>query len=338
MAGAPPAVTLALHPENDLYHLSTLLTGLIALRQSGEISLSVSVEPRHDPAYGAVYRLLARCGTSAVRCTIDVADRSDFWDVVGFRQSDVYLKRSYWPTRLPAGVRPFGLNYASRPPGLPAMAIRMLWSLLRRGAARGLRAYLHSPPATTLEWPPEATREPKIVFQSRLWEGAAGGPDVDRINDERISLARALRRTFGNRFLGGIIRTAVAERLCPDAISPLPSRHGAYARWSRAAAIGVYTRGLHDSIAFKLPEYFANGKAVVAQGIPRDIVLPAPLTAGREYVAFSALDDCVATCEGLLTHPRDARGLGEAAWEYYRCECAPTAMARRVVRTMGLGN
>ena len=67
MAGAPPAVTLALHPENDLYHLSTLLTGLIALRQSGEISLSVSVEPRHDPAYGAVYRLLARCGTSAVQ-------------------------------------------------------------------------------------------------------------------------------------------------------------------------------------------------------------------------------------------------------------------------------
>src|SRR5581483_1058820 len=116
----------------------------------------------------------------------------------------------------------------------------------------------------------------------------------------RLALVRALRRAFGERFLGGVVRTPLAERLCPDAISPLPSAHRAYARWSSAPLIGIYSRGLHDSIAFKLPEYMANGKAIVAEGMPRDAILPAPLAENHDYLPFATPDECVAQCEYLL--------------------------------------
>jgi hypothetical protein len=348
-----PSITIELHPNNDLYHLSTLLTGLTSLHQSGEIRLEISVRPSTNSIWG-VYRVLARLAQDgpAVRCTVDLADRSDFWDSDGLEQTDLYFKRSYWSTRPApskgrrAAVHGFGLNYACRSPRFPySVAAKMAWAVTRhavlrlrsaqyvRRSAKFLRSYLENPSAAMFEVPAGVHREMKVLFQTRLWSPEEG-PDIERLNDERLSLVRALRRAFGDRFLGGVVRTPVAERLCPDAISPHPSGHREYAVWSRDASIGVYTRGLHDSIAFKLPEYLANGKAIVAEGIPAAIVLPTPLTDGREYLSFANTDACLATCDRLLSQPAETRALGERAHAYYESHCSPTATARRLLHTL----
>jgi hypothetical protein len=46
---------------------------------------------------------------------------------------------------------------------------------------------------------------------------------------------------------------------------------------------GVYSRGLHDSLAFKLAAYLAASKCLVAQGIVHAV--PLPLVAGKDYMA-----------------------------------------------------
>jgi hypothetical protein len=100
--------------------------------------------------------------------------------------------------------------------------------------------------------------------------------------------------------------------------------------------IGVYTRGFHDSIAFKLPEYLANGKAVVAEGIPPSIILPAPLSEGHQYLPFAGIEACLTICDRLLSRPDDVRELGVSARGYYESYCSPTASAQRLLRTIGL--
>jgi hypothetical protein len=90
--------------------------------------------------------------------------------------------------------------------------------------------------------------------------------------------------------------------------------------------IGVYTRGLHFSTAWKLGEYFASSMCVVAEP-PRN-QLPVALTAGKEFLPFSSAGDCLAACETILANPDLQREMRAAAHDYYRREIAPEAHLR----------
>ena len=67
-----------------------------------------------------------------------------------------------------------------------------------------------------------------------------------------------------------------------------------YPTMPRNSLVGVYTRGLHHSTAWRRPEYVAANMCVV--GEPVRNVLPRPLEAGVDVLTFTTPGECMESC------------------------------------------
>ena len=232
-------------------------------------------------------------------------------------QADCYFKRSYYEPNLQAlsktqrsKILPFGLNCCLETCGSRTLVAKLFLRnpacILRFRAT--LRTYLRLANVKIMERPFSIEPEQIIHFQTRVWQPEeVVGDDFREINETRVALVRSLRREFGARFKGGLVPTAFARVHYPDALSHVKS--------SRAALIGVYSRGLHHSLGFKLTEYLASSKCIVAEPLRNS--LPVPLVEGTHYRKFTAVEECLALCDQLLANPRAAREMRAANWEYY---------------------
>jgi hypothetical protein len=139
----------------------------------------------------------------------------------------------------------------------------------------------------------------------------------------RVAVIRALKRAFGYQFVGGLLPTALAQKNYPELLTDNAVSPKAYLCKSRTSLIGIYTRGLHHSLAFKLGEYLANSKCIITEPLRHE--LPVPMQQQRNYLDFSSADDCVARCQQLLTNPQYAADMRIANWQYYCAEVQPAA-------------
>jgi hypothetical protein len=328
-----------------------IYTALLRLqhRRSLRLSLVRRGLPLSDPL---IVSLEVERDRTVRRVAIDLYDRSDVFNQEILQQCDVYFKRSYYPPDLrliPETLRnrvlPFGLNYAVRgysvtPRLLWAIGPNRPWRLLRQQLSRtskddddlsSLKQFLRLPRARDYELAPDVPAEPVVLFQTRVWEAQDVYPDnLDEVNEGRVALVRALRRAFGDRFCGGLVPTAYARRHYPDALTIQKTQRGAYIAMSKKALIGVYSRGLHHSIAFKLPEYLASSKAIVADGFRNE--LPVPLRDGTHYLGFHDPAECVEQCRRLLTDFDRAAAMRRATHQYYREEVEPGAHLENCLR------
>jgi hypothetical protein len=303
--------------NGDLYHSSLLIAALASYETDGGRVAIVEdrcVNPL-APLLAIGERMLA----------FDLRDQSYFICLEALERADVYFKRSYYEPHLEslpqahrAKILPFGLNCAQKTSAAGTLVARML---LRNPACirrlRGtLKAYLRLADAEAMERPPSVKAEQVIYFQTRVWEPEeVPGDDSREINESRVAIVRSLRREFGARFKGGLVPTAFARAHYPDAISAEPHVRSQHIQASKAASIGIYSRGLHHSLAFKLAEYLAACKCIVAEPLRNG--LPAPLVEGRNYLEFTTVDGCLALCDRLLADPAAAEEMRAANWEYY---------------------
>src|SRR5439155_9045955 len=125
-----------------------------------------------------------------------------------------------------------------------------------------LRALFGCPDTICYELPPEAPVTSGIFFQTRLWQPDSTSDDAEQINLERVTLVRALREAFGTAFIGGMIPTEYAARCFPDTLTTHPTDRWSYIDLNKRSLIGIYARGLHGSIAFKMAEYLAASKCI----------------------------------------------------------------------------
>ena len=354
-------VTCLLSPYLNLYQASNLLTGLCLLAEQGRIRLRFksflegSKDSTGDPL---TIRLNVQVATTGVSRTIivDLYDRSDRFTIAPLEECDWYFKRSYHtpdvnelPTALRQKVRPFGLNYACRSTSstmyilaklAPNYGLRLLRSL-SQGISQfqadihrlQVRGFLRSPKIQHFEKLPTATFEPSVLFQTRLWAADEVGPgeNWEEVNESRISIIRALRRAFHNRFVGGVQPTAFAMKYFRDLVTNQPDGRGQYIMWSKRHLIGIYTRGLHHSYAFKLAEYLASSKCIVSA--PLRNTLPVPLVAGKHYIEFSSPEHCVEQCQQIFRDHELASSLQEQAWQYYQEQVAPAAQAASFLKS-----
>ncbi len=94
----------------------------------------------------------------------------------------------------------------------------------------------------------------------------------------------------------------------------------------RKTTVAVYTRGLHDSLAFKLAEYLAAGVCIVSD--PFKHRLPVDLVPGVHYLPFTTHDECIRQCRRLLDNPTEAQRMRAANVRYYRDWVEPQAHIR----------
>lgn len=349
-------VTLYLDPDISLYHCSYVLAGLFRLAAHGEIALACQ-HPRPGSwakARGGEARVLfdarPRAGAEPVPVCIELHDKSDRFYLPSLERVAWYFKRSHFapdvsagvPSSLQSVVRPFGLTFgcgsrtAARRLLLPAIAT-LFRSTLRaqpRWVRRTLREYwtlARLPVAGQFEVPAEVPRRNVVLFQTRLWADGevVGGDSAAAVNAERIALVEALRLALGARFLGGLVPNAVARQLRPDLLTPYPVDRRSYLALQRTAGVVVYSRGLHHSTAWKLPEYLAASSAIASPPIRN--ALSAPLVGGVHVVGFDDPAQCAERCMQLLEQPERQAALRFQAQAYYRAHVEPAAHLQAIL-------
>ncbi|HEV2687752.1 MAG TPA: glycosyltransferase [Bryobacteraceae bacterium] len=319
------AVTCYVGPAHDLYHLSKVLTGL------SELAASSRLELRIDPISGDTRKTLVSAAMRAVvtrdgqtmEVVFDVYDRSDFFERALLERCDIYFKRSFYrrdtqplPGEWQPKVVPFGLNYACRS---IAGETRLIESDL--GLSDTLNRYRPLRPFESFEQSPDTTVERCIVFQTRAWDPETTSDDAEEVNKSRVRIVQALRKAFPRRFHGGFAPNLFNRQRYPHVLAEHPHEAGEYLAFSKRHLIGVSSRGLHQSIPFKLAEYLAASMAIVSETLRNEFA--APFIEGRNYLEFRTPDECVAQCDRLLSNPALAAELREASRRYYETEVQP---------------
>ena len=217
-----------------------------------------------------------------------------------------------------------------------------LWSVVR-GAAVDLanrsmknRSFFGSPELEAFEVPPASPAAARIGFQTRVWTQASSDPSPRR---STRSGWRWCERSAANSIAihRGRRPSPLARRCWPEEVSRAPTRRRDHIRWVQSAVVAIYTRGLHHSTAFKLPEYLAASRCVVAEPVRNS--LPRPLVPGEHLLEFRSAEECVARCAAILGSRELQQQLRHAAWEYWQAEGRPEVrIATCLARVTGLGD
>ena len=340
-----PRLTVFVGLDHDLLHTSLVLTGMCALADRGDISLRYH-RPTGDQQWLVADPMVLCFEVAGVdgRIAIDLRDGEGISQPL-INRVRWYLKRAFYPqellglpSELSEKMQPFGLNYGCRS---LASTVRLLAVVGGPLAARGragwsrLRQYLSTPGSATFEQSPDAPMFPRVAFQTRLWTSGEVPPDeVEPLNEGRVAVIRALRQAFGDRFVGGLVPTPLAIERYPGEVTPHSSNYRNYLAIKKRCLVGVYTRGVEHSLAFKLGETFAASQCLVS--VPLRYQLPAPIEEGRHYLSFETPDECVAACSRLLDDAAHAREMRRANHDYYRREVEPAAHVLRVLDRTGV--
>lgn len=170
-----------------------------------------------------------------------------------------------------------------------------------------------------------------IIFQTRCFP-ASNDLDATEIHEQRAELIQVLRQRLGSRFLGGFVPDKVSRNYFPSLLTNLPTDPRSYLKLVKEASIGIYTRGLAFSPAWKMAEYLSQGKCIVAE--PLTAELPAPLEHGKHLMHFRSPEECAEICEWLLERPEKMQELSRNARAYYEVHVDPAANMERIIHIM----
>jgi len=336
--------------SHGFYLCSLVYTGLSSLARQGIIRHhylapeDATRESQHFHACSVWMEVECQYTPLKRKICIELHDRSDFVATGLLEACDVYYKRSYFQPDLNSlsewqrrKIKPFGLNFACRSSESltdlmcaigPRLARHILWQSIHRSERRlsetlaNTSGFLLSPNITTFEQSPESVVEPSIVFQPRVWEKEdTGVEDSCDFNRERVEVLRALREAFPGRFRGGLVPTELARNRYPESLTNQPCRRSKYIRMAKRNLIAIYTRGLHQSLAFKLAESLAASQCIVSEPLRNE--LPVPLVDGEHYLLFRNPDECIAACRRLLNDPELAGRMRRANHAYYEENVRP---------------
>lgn len=296
-----------------------------------------------------------------VRAAIDFRDSAWIFPADALEGCDVLFKRSYEPPAIDlvrpharCRIEPAGLSFgAASPHGRGNVAawlgywmasardgIRPDRDLLRR-ARRHFREDLEHWRATrgqplsdhlrSLTGAVEANCGSQTVFfQTRSFD-RIDDEDANEVHEQRATLIRLLRSEFGPSFVGGFIADDLVRDRYPDCLSTVNPDKSSYYGAMASAGVAIYTRGLVDSAAWKLPEYLAHGKCIL--GEPVRAVLPQPLVDQVDWEIFETPEECVERCHRLLLDDAARVRLGSSARAYYERWVDPMVAMHRIVTT-----
>jgi hypothetical protein len=345
------AVTVQLTPHPSLWSECYLYAGACALAHAGHIALQFRTEA-HAGSPNLVLLDVTAVSTGQRKClAFDLYDRADLFNPYLLERADIYYKRSYHQPLVIAGakehhekVHPFGLPFPCHLAGSKRKLFRRLilpyisHFIDTPGHSTGrmrddyqiLRQFLASPSLEHFVEFPTTPKDPVIAFQTRLWEPTDTTDDADAVNNERVGVVRALKKEFGSRFHGGVVPTAYARANFPDALTPGECKRSVYIAQAKRSLIGVYTRGLHHSIAYKFPEYLAASQCIVSTPLRNQ--LAAPLDPDVHYLPFGSSDDCVAQCVRVLENRELASNMRQANHTYFLNHVHPAPVLSHAIK------
>jgi hypothetical protein len=293
-----------------------------------------------------------------VRICFDTWDHPIINSLKKLEQCDIYFKRSYdrqslWklPIELQKKIVPFGLNYACRSINERGFVQRHLvhyfahkYFLYRplRGLKKlvtqiGKTSVLRLAPSLSknftpplieeFEASPDSQAERIVLYQTVVYSPTTSKmsdiKQLKEMNDMRAEIIRALRKNFGERFIGGLAPTDFAKQHYADCITTNKIDKRSFMQLIKNSLITIVTTGLHNSTGWKLAEYLAASKCIVTE--PLHYELPTPLEEEKNYLSFSSPEECVAACKKVLESPKLASDMRWNNYNYYKKEVEPAA-------------
>jgi hypothetical protein len=329
-------------------HLTQVYTGFALLARKGMVRLRVRPAAVFESGILGVSRLAVTVG-DGLKLVYDTFDGANL-DEAMLLGCDHYFKRSYDPTKHPTHsqgrkIHPLGFNCSVYTAGDFAWR-RCLWSwfsdkspwwrssllLVARNSSLLSRLLLksngrHSCALQRLEAEPACSKEPAVLFFSRLWDPEGQRTterkaERERLNKMRADCIRGLRREFGRRFVGGLEGTDYARKHFSDCVIDRNlTRKTAYLGTVRDADICISTLGLLQSNPWKLAEYVAMSRAIVSERLA--YAVPGDFTAGQNYLEFTTPDQCVAQAAKLACDPQKRYEMMLRNYAYYHAFLRP---------------
>jgi hypothetical protein len=341
-------------------HLSQLYTGFFLLHTRGVIAIKqlCIADNAFDKSRPQHLRAARRAHLSVIlnddlKVHYDTHDSIEV-DADCLANCDFYFKRSfaadYVATNFPQQQHklfPLGLNYHLLADSLDYFALQRAWKL--KGS---LREFTHSlvdildtknllkgnPRPKTLHALPNHTLPPRVLFLVTAYDPH---DDPERsvekvkermsINETRAECIRLLRKELGDTFFGGFVRKPFTERNYPELlISDDFTRKGNYLKTLTAFPICVASNGLHGSIGWKMAEYVAAAKSIVAEKLNYQV--PGDFLAGDNYLEFSTPEECVVQCLNLIANQALRNEIMAKNAIYYRSYLEPAALVLNTLR------
>lgn len=331
---------------SDSPHTHQVITGFLMLHREGLIDLEVRVAPDRA-AFCPTPHLVEATLNGTVRIAYDVLDGYNFPSgavplEAYLAETDLYFKRSYDADRhrdLANGwrIRPLGLNYHvvigdatfRRLEGTTlAQTIRYMQRLLS--------GYYRTYGVQGFEDVPRHASDPTILFFARAWDpggdrGEPGAPAPEEarerstINSMRAECLRLLRREFGSRFVGGFLPSDYARASYPDCVlDDSVTRKATYMALVKRSDICVASMGLHGSNGWKLAEYVAASKAIVAERLR--YAVPGDFCAGQNYSPFDHPEECVEKVGELVANEEKGYEMKVNNYRYYHGYVRPNRL------------
>jgi hypothetical protein len=355
-----PAISCRLLYRSASPHLQQLYTGFRLLQRSGLVRLSqerrqtpISYQNAAPHLNGAGHAHLDVLVEGRLRLHFDTHDAQEI--AVGELDGcDFYFKRSYTPSAvesLPASQRskivPLGMNYRVLPDIPDFMSVRraLAMSGLSRSTLSALKQALdtgnrfgYQPRVRDMQAEPQLNAAPNVLF---LVAGYDPYDDPTRtqekiddriaINETRARCIRLLREALGPRFTGGFGDSAFTRQNYSDIVWPESVSQQNYLRTLSAFPICVATTGLHGSTGWKMAEYVAFSKAILAEPLVYDVT--GQFRSGKHFLEFGSPDECVHAAIRLIEEPELRRQMMRDNATYYREYLRPDALVKNALTT-----
>jgi len=311
-------------------HLSQIFEGFDRLKKIGIIDLTI--KNAEGDKFKPILTVIVNGRFKIIYDTLDglnwiKGSREDnlFYFRNNFR-ADYYFKRSFNQEvegNAPTGCKvfPLGLNYFIQS-GLQG---EISGNVIR---------------STDFEYPPILSAEPRVLFITRLWN--PDDTDQEHLKEERIRLnqtrivcIRACMKTFGKRFLGGLVQDKFSEAQAPDLILPKElTQKEKYVSNLHDHDICVATTGLHNSTGWKFAEYVASSRAIVSE--PLHYEVPGNLVPNKNYLEFRNEEYLLSAIEYLITNPDKLQDMMRCNHQYYNDYLQPEKLVLNTLKQVKL--
>lgn len=352
-------------PLSDSGYSSQIYNGLFELHAENKIELKFSckslatISERKDWGSSRNHRIayleVHQSGRNTKKICYDMLDGPEIISLSGLEKCDFYFKRSYSrsfldqnkessPQNLRNKIHPYGLNnrcysqnefQALRRFIIYLHLTRKLYKFPFNSAKEISRVILgrtNKDKNYIQEVSPDIPHAQKIMFQTRLFDPdtKVHSDEVREINEHRVNIVRALKNEFKDRFVGGLFPEKIAKSQCPDLITPYNTNRDEYFSLVKDNQISIMTRGLRQSIGWRLPEYLMMSRCIVSQSLAYE--LPESLIEGKNIFSYNTIDECLSACHRLLTDQNLANEMRKNNFDYYQRNVKPAALIWNTLR------
>ncbi|WP_025691417.1 hypothetical protein [Paenibacillus zanthoxyli] len=288
------------HPSKTEGHLHQIITGFMMLKEQGLIDLTIEIS---EFCVSSIVEVVVN---DSIKVAYDMADGYHFdlgrvQDVI--KRTDYFFKRSFNENEhshydFAQKIHPLGLNYfVSMKDNIMNKSYRdfnekVKWYIKEiLGKNYHQQFYVERFESKLMK----LTSKPKILFMARTWgsseaHGLEQG-EYEYINETRATCIRMLRKEFSENFTGGFSRRKEAIELYSDCVlNDSVTKKENYIHLVKNSDICISTIGLHKSNGWKLAEYVAASKGIIAEKLYYDVP---EFYEGENYLEFNTPEQCV---------------------------------------------